>query len=79
VELVWGEPYADVAAAKKNKDDHSERAKHLRMLRLYIKVVGFGGRDESGRTKTCSKRGSPTRVIPCCAARRSVSTWRSAT
>lgn len=42
VELVWGEPYEDVAAAKKNKDDHSPRAKRLRELRNFVKVVGFG-------------------------------------
>lgn len=76
VELVWGEPYADVAAAKKNKDDHSSRAKYLRELRNFVKVIGFG--QHSGRTQTCSKRGNPTGAIPCCAARRSVSTWRSA-
>lgn len=42
VELVWGEPYDDVAAAKKNKDDDSDRAWYLRDLRNKVKVVGFG-------------------------------------
>lgn len=78
VELVWGEPYDDVAAAKKDKSDQSDRAWYLRQLRDYVKVIGFGRRDESCRTQTCSKRGNPTGAIPCCAARRSVSTWRSA-
>lgn len=42
VELVWGEPYADVAAAKKNKDDDSDRAWYLRDLRNKVKIIGFG-------------------------------------
>jgi DNA polymerase-1 len=56
VELVWGEPYDDVAAAKKNKSDKSERAQRLRELRQFVKVIGFG--QEIGRSKTCSKRGN---------------------
>lgn len=42
VELVWGEPYDDVAAAKENKDDKSDRACYLRDLRNKIKVICFG-------------------------------------
>jgi len=42
VELVWNEPYDDVAAAKKNKHDTSSRAEYLRKLRRRIKTIGFG-------------------------------------
>jgi len=42
VELVWGEPYADVARAKKDKDWNDDRAWYLRDLRNKVKVVGFG-------------------------------------
>ena len=73
VELVWGEPYDEVAAAKKNKEDKSERADYLRKLRNDVKVVGFG-QPNLGRSKTHSKRGNPSGAIPCCVARRSVST-----
>lgn len=77
VELVWGEPYEDVARAKKDKEWQDERADYLRELRNYVKVIGFGER-KSRRSKTHSKRGNPTGAIPCCVARRSVSTWGSA-
>jgi DNA polymerase I len=42
VELVWGEPYDDVARAKKDKDWDDDRAWYLRDLRNKVKVVGFG-------------------------------------
>jgi DNA polymerase-1 len=58
VELVWGEPYDDVTAAKKNKNDHSDRAKYLRVLRTYIKVIGFGPQAAEAELKLSSQRGS---------------------
>jgi len=76
VELVWGEPYDEVAKAKKDKNWQDERADYLRELRNFVKVIGFGQR-KSGRSKTRSKRGNPSGAIPCCAARRSVSTCES--
>lgn len=72
VELVYGEPYDDVVAAKEAKD-RTEHQEYLAELRQAVKSVGFG-QPKSGRSKTCSKRGNPTWAIPCCVARRSVST-----
>jgi len=42
VELVWGEPYDEVARAKKDKNWQDERADYLRELRNFVKVIGFG-------------------------------------
>jgi uncharacterized protein YdaU (DUF1376 family) len=58
VELVWGEPYDEVTTAKKNKNDHSDRAKYLRILRTYIKVIGFGPQAAEAEVKLSSQRGS---------------------
>jgi DNA polymerase-1 len=41
VELVYGEPYDDVVAAKKSKD-RTPRQTHLADLRQAVKSVGFG-------------------------------------
>jgi DNA polymerase-1 len=40
--FVWGEPYEDIVAAKKNKDADDERSVHLRRIRQFAKTVGFG-------------------------------------
>jgi DNA polymerase-1 len=42
VELVWGEPYDEVARAKKDKDWKGDRPDYLRELRNFVKVIGFG-------------------------------------
>jgi DNA polymerase-1 len=73
VELVWEEPYDEVMAAKKNKNDKSERALYLRDLREKIKVVGFGQQIQA-EVKLAQNGETPSWAIPCCTAMCSVST-----
>lgn len=58
VELVWGEPYDDVARAKKDKKWTGTRPDHLRDLRNQVKVVGFGQQTVEAELKLSSQRGS---------------------
>lgn len=62
VELVWGEPYEDVARAKKNRNDQSDRAKYLRELRNYIKVIGFGLNYGKGPNRLAKELGMYDRI-----------------
>lgn len=62
VELVWGDPYDEVAAAKKNRDDQSARAKELRAKRNDIKSVGFGLNYGQGPRKLAFSLGYPQRI-----------------
>lgn len=84
--VMYGVPYEKIVAAKK-KAGKLEKAKVpldkwpedvllLTGYRQTAKAIGFG--QQRGRNKICSKRGilsvEKHKAIPCCAARRSVST-----
>lgn len=83
--LMYGVPYEEIAEAKKEAgrlekaevpfDQWPARIRELMGYRQDAKAIGFG--QHRGRSKTCSKRGNLSaehKAIPCCAARRSVST-----